>query len=196
MLQVPNAVTALCILINAASLTSTIAYTINLVDKRSLRSMESLPSFDASSDVSVAFSHFHLYVDKVDDLAAYKSLENNLNSFHAVLATKATPLSIGEKKELWRSLLVDDGTNHFHDLPEFKPQNRDVIRQLIAGLGFRVTGFADRLSTRSVLVSSRDPDGVQILISAIKDSSGISNTGVSSQSTNDPCDYGESFNTH
>lgn len=187
-----NAVTALCILINATTITSAIAYAINQVDKKSVRNMESIPSFDAKPDVTVSFSHFHLYVDKVDDLASYKSLENNLNMFHASLDTKTMPLSIGDKRELWKSLLADDETNHSDDVADFKPQNRDIIRQLIAGLGFRVTGYADRLSTRTVLVSSRDSDGVQIIISAMKDSACGDNSKVSPPSMNDACDYGKS----
>jgi hypothetical protein len=187
-----NHINALCILINAATITSAIAYTIKPIDKESFRNMESVLSSDANPDVTVSFSHFHLYVDKVDDLASYKSIENNLNDFHASLATKTTPLSIEEKKELWKTLLADDGTNHIGGIPEFKPQNRDVIRQLIAGLGFRVTGYADRLLTRTVLVSSRDPDGVQIIISATKHALYNDNAKTSRPSPDDLCDYGKS----
>ena len=157
-----------------------------------MESIPVVPSLDVNPDVTVSYSHLHFYVDKVDDLASYKLLEDNLNNFHASLATKTTPLDIAEKKELWKTLLADDGTNHIDDIPKFTPQNRDIIRQLIAGLGFRVTGYADHLLTRTVLVSSRDPEGVQFIISAIKHGACNDNSKITPQSTNDLCEYGMS----
>jgi hypothetical protein len=54
----------------------------------------------------------------------------------------------------------------------FVPQNCDLIKQLIVGFGFRVTGFrfpaaANNDNTRSILVTSKDPKGVQIVVSAV-----------------------------
>ena len=185
-----NARTILCILAIATTYnTSVIAYAVNQMDKAH-RSMGSGPLSDAIPDVAVSFSHFHLYVDKIDDLSIYKSLEKQLNSFHASLKASTVPLSVSEQKNLWRSLLTDDGTNRGDNVPHFTPQNRDIIRQLIAGLGFRVTGYVNRSSTRSVLVSSRDPDGVQIVISAFQHTTGDDDARRVSPSSNDRCDYG------
>ena len=85
---------------------------------------------------AISFSHVHLYVDKVEDLQVYKDLERQANN--------------------------DD-----FPAPEvsFVSQNRDVVKQMIVGLGFRVTR-ARYGSTRSVLVTSKDPRGVQFVVSA------------------------------
>jgi hypothetical protein len=179
---------------NVSYITAVIAYTIIQGDNKVLNRMESVPSVDVNPDVTVSFSHFHMYVDKVDDLANYKSLERRLNTFDESLAMKDGSLSVEEKKQLWRSLELNDGINrNDDDGAQFTPQNCDVIRQLITGLGFRITGYADHASTRTVLVSSRDPNGVQIMISAMKQTTGSIGYSKTSSVTNnkDMCEYGE-----
>ena len=180
-------------LINATVITTVNAYAIIQGSEKSYNKMESTPFIDSNSDITVSFSHFHMYVDEVDDLTKYKSLESKLNVYDASLTAKAVPLDVEEKKKLWRSLGSNDGTaDRDNDVLSFTPQNRDVVRQLIAGLGFRVTGYADNASTRTVLVSSRDPDGVQILVSAMKSISGrVDNSVPTSRSTKYLCDFGE-----
>jgi hypothetical protein len=100
---------------------------------------------DASTNnVQVSFSHIQLYVDCVENISVYKELEDTLND------------NIGGNSH--------DGV--------FVPQNRDIVKQLLAGLGFCVTGArvpSDTVvtNTRSVLVTSKDPEGVQYVITAI-----------------------------
>ena len=184
---------SLYIIINTTYVITAIAYTIIQGNQMSYNNrMESAPIIDLNSDVAVSFSHFHMYVDNVDNLATYKSLEAKLNIFDASLAVESVPLSAEDKKTLWRSLGSDDGKNRNDDVAQYTSQNRDVIRQLIAGLGFRVTGYVDHASTRSVLVSSRDTDGVQIMISAMKRTIGSSDHSGTSAAREDMCDYGES----
>ena len=89
---------------------------------------------------SVRFSHVHFYVDHVELVETYKELENVVNS--------------DEIRE-----------NVNDDL--FVSQNRDVIRQLIVGLGFRVTGYHHGDQTRSMLVTSKDSEGVQFVITSV-----------------------------
>ena len=191
-----NARKVLYIITHASYVTTAIAYAINQVDKQSYKMTEPLPIVNVNPDVAVSFSHFHLYVDKVDELAMYRSLENKLNIFDASLSANAPLPSVEEKKQLWRSLGSAEGMNRDEDEPRFIPQNRDIIRQLIAGLGFRVTGYADHSTTRTVLLSSRDPDGVQIVISAMKHTTGKDNSRIAppptTSSNQNICDYGES----
>jgi hypothetical protein len=141
-------------------------YTINQGDIRPKVAMQTqevvvgLPPVD----VSVSFSHIQLYVDEVEDISVYKLLEDQLNLYGTALATRNAILSLEEKRQLWKSLLpmkILDCSE-----PAFSSHHRDVVKQLIAGLGFRTAGYACNGSTRSVLVSSRDPDGVQILVTA------------------------------
>ena len=120
---------------------------------------------------AVSFSHVHLYVDELEELGVYKALEDRLNLF----ADKATDIGaddtaycIQQKQSLWKSLSGSPSDS----LP-FVPQNRDVVKQLLAGFGFRVTGVryngmhGAMSNTRSVLVTSCDPQGVQIVVTAI-----------------------------
>lgn len=118
------------------------------VDVQSLQDAETAPTSPNNSDdnVQVSFSHVHLYVDHVEDLSFYKHLEDSLSNNQCV-----------------------------NDVP-FVPQNRDVVQQLLAGLGFRVTGARispQQCNTRSVLVTSRDPNGVQFVVTAIDPSSTV-----------------------
>jgi hypothetical protein len=118
-------------------------------------------SVDAKQEPSVSFSHVQLYVDRVEELAVYKELESRLNVFADKMSSSA--MSLVKKKELWLDLF-DSSKDELH---AYVPQNRDVVRQLLAGFGFRVTGVKESSTTRSVLVTSRDPQGVQIIVTAL-----------------------------
>jgi hypothetical protein len=52
---------------------------------------------------------------------------------------------------------------------EFVSHGRDVVKQLIAGFGFRVTGWHGTSYTNTVVVTSKDAHGIQIVVSALKD---------------------------
>lgn len=132
-------------------------------------------------DISmVSFSHVHLYVDHLDDLNVYKTLENQLNEFddrqqESLSSSPPSPSSSTLEKQriLWKSIVSSSDPSSSSPVETFVPHGRDVVKQLLAGLGFRITaasmGYDDAAatsSTRSVLVTSRDIDGVQILITA------------------------------
>ena len=107
----------------------------------------------------IAFSHVQLYVDALEDLAVYKGFEDELNDFYS---KSKDSFSVNEKRELWQAI---SGTIPADD-SAFVSHNRDVVKQLLAGLGFRITAARYADSTRSVLVTSKDPQGVQILVTA------------------------------
>ena len=134
---------------------------------------------------TVAFSHVHLYVDKLEDLSVYKDLEAKLCQFSAQVDPAA---SIEAKRRLWQSLDSSSNSHDDDDTALYVPQNRDVVKQLLASFGFRVTGAryhhhhhrgnsnhqqhgsstTTSTNTRSVLVTSRDPEGVQIVVTALE----------------------------
>lgn len=118
-------------------------------------------------DDAVAFSHVQLYVDHVEDLQVYKDLEDRLNQFAAAAAASQDSDSLAQKKLLWRRGIAGNGTTTSPPPDPFCPQNRDVVKQLLSGFGFRVTGVRYGSLTRSVLVTSRDPKGVQILVTCV-----------------------------
>lgn len=109
----------------------------------------------------IAYSHVHLYVDKLEDLNTYKNYEDRLNEFFSL---GKDLVDEGEKRALWQSI----SGFQVPDDPLFVTSNRDVVRQLLAGLGFRITAarYEATDGTRSVLVTSRDQSGVQILVTA------------------------------
>lgn len=119
----------------------------------------------------VSFSHVHLYVDHLEELEVYKDLENRLSQF-----AKECKAPIGEKleeqRQLWKTIQPDSFSGK--DPSEYVPQNRDLVQQLLAGFGFRITGCrypsdlggGSNCNTRSVLVTSKDPSGVQFLLTA------------------------------
>lgn len=121
----------------------------------------------ATTDVEIYFSHIQLYADSIGSVSEYKDLENALNS----LSLYSSPKSLSEKRELWRSTYPSSDSS-----APFVPQNRDVVKQLLVGFGFRVTGCRlpegnDKTNTRSLLVTSKDPNGVQIVVTAIDEDS-------------------------
>jgi hypothetical protein len=134
------------------------------------------------ANLNVSFSHVQLYVDRVEDIEVYKELERSLNEYAAKRSSSeqetasATGESIDERRKLWESLTTSRGTQ---EKTLFIPQNRDVVKQLIVGFGFRVTGYRfpdqqdnndnddnNKANTRSLLITSRDSSGVQIIVTA------------------------------
>jgi hypothetical protein len=121
----------------------------------------------ATEDNRVSFSHVQLFVDHVEDLEVYKTLESQLLSFCERVNTLSSQ-SLEAKRRLWSSLTrgVPDG-NFETTIESFCPQNRDVVKQLLVSPGFRITGSHYDDHTRTVLVTSREPAGVQILVTAV-----------------------------
>lgn len=116
-----------------------------------------------NNDVQVSFSHIQLYTDQVADINEYKKLEDFLNKFSRMASSEDK----SKNREIWQKL--NPGANL--NLP-FVSQNRDVVKQLLVGFGFRVTGYripkeGCRTNTRSVLVTSKDPHGVQIVVTSV-----------------------------
>ena len=126
----------------------------------------------------VSFSHIHLYVDLVEDVGVYKKMEADLNRLSSRIAEmgeeandgsgdgKAFGLDIEKCRMLYDEITGRSSSENLDE--EFVPQGRDVVKQLLSGLGFRVTGkrMADS-NTRSVLVTTNDPNGVQIVVTAL-----------------------------
>ncbi|KAL3766600.1 hypothetical protein ACHAW5_002016 [Stephanodiscus triporus] len=107
----------------------------------------------------IKFSHVQLYVDRVLPVREYEELEAAIAKFHD-----------GDDD--------DDDDRAGASSSSFATHGRDVVRQLIAGLGFRVTGRypesdagGTRAATRSVLVTSSDPDGARILVTSLGEES-------------------------
>lgn len=132
-----------------------------------------------SLEESVSFSHLHLHVDSVEDVAVYKEMEAGLNQLSSRIAEmQAGSASSGLDTEMCRRVydnIIGRSSPEKLD-EEFIPQGRDVVKQLISGLGFRVTGkrMVGSSNTKSVLVTTKDPNGVQIVVTALNSDSTFS----------------------
>ena len=143
----------------------------------------------SSSAVELSFSHVHMYVDYVDDIKSYKSLEQGLNQFANRTETDGVKRDELSCRALWNDIVNSTGGNGRADLSNiegedemFLSSNRDVVRQLVSGMGFRVTGsrmgssMVEQneenavINTRSVLVTSCDDRGVQFVITSLEPS--------------------------
>lgn len=115
-------------------------------------------------DVDVAFSHVHIYTDHIEELSIYKELEDKLNKFgDSVKDLDDLHLNIEKERELWKTEYMDQNY-----IPTFVPQNRDIVKQLLVGLGFRIIAIRDDEFTRNVVVTTKDPNGVQFVVSSTK----------------------------
>ena len=114
---------------------------------------------------NLKFHHVHLYVDKLDNLESYKVLEDRLNLFGTIASTsirgdRNSEENIEKARKMWKEL----GGN-----PPTKARGaagRDVVRQLLVGPGFRITGSAVSKTTRSFRLTSRDGTGTKIIVTA------------------------------
>lgn len=119
-------------------------------------------------DLQVSFSHIQLYVDDLQDVAVYQQLQTTLHEFHEQRSSRDA--TIQNKKRAWEALAGSTASS-------FVSHGRDIVKQLIAGLGFRIT----RAGPQRLLVTSSDPEGVQFIIMAgpgSDDSSGIFSRGT------------------
>jgi hypothetical protein len=120
----------------------------------------------------VSFSHVHFYVDHLDDLEEYKALEAQLNNFCKEHPT-SNPTTLAHH---W----FDENGNH----QPYVPQRRDIVKQWLVGLGFRITMArypkssvaTVETNTRSVLVTSKDFGGVQFVVTATADTTSNAET--------------------
>ena len=121
--------------------------------------------------MDIRFSHIHLYVDHLEDVDSYKEYEDSVNRFNQEFDSRRIKsdtilYDVNVARETWNTI---QGLSPATE--KYLSYGRDIVRQLIAGFGFRVTGcFPNaqaRYATRSVLVTSSDPKGVQIVISSL-----------------------------
>lgn len=137
------------------------------------------PSQEGKQEIS--FSHVQVYVDGFADLGAYKDLERSLNEFHRRVFNERVT-SLERKRHIWSEVSKSAPS-------AFVPHNRDLVTQLMVGFGFRVTRVrhpSPRESTKSLIVSARDPKGVQFIVTTLDKPSPVTSTqgdGLLSQGT-------------
>ena len=114
----------------------------------------------------ISFSHVQLFVDGFADLAVYQDLERSLNEFHSRVLNEKID-SLEKKRQVWSDI------SKTAPLSPFAPHNRDIVTQLMVGFGFRVTRVRHPTnhhnndeSTKSLVVTARDPKGVQFIVTA------------------------------
>ena len=132
---------------------------------------EVFSSREKRNDQDVSFAHVQLFVDKLEELHVYKVFEKNLNEFHSRIENEESnerfSVTVEGHQHIWMEV---SGSSHAPT--KFTPQNRDIVKQLMAGFGFRVTKASRssthqcKAGTRSFLVTSRDPRGIQFIVTA------------------------------
>lgn len=129
----------------------------------------STSALSSGNDSRLSFSHIQFYVDKIEPLMVYKKLEESLNQFHDTVKPRMT---METKADMWGSVAANLKPT---TAPlDFASHNQDFIKQLLIGFGFRITGFhnfdeCSVATTRSLLFTSKDPNGVQFVVSAARE---------------------------
>jgi len=133
---------------------------------------------DAAEEDYFEFHHVQVFADALLPLSEYKALEARLNE----LAHKGhfDPFSGGmrflgpqahlgrvlEGQRVWDSLSKCGAGEAQQDRPTYVPHGQDLAEQLVVGLGWRVTAEHVGGGTRTLLVTSSDPCGVKLCITA------------------------------
>ena len=128
-----------------------------------------LEDFHISQTLGIRFSHVHVYVDHVKEIEEYKKIEDSINRFHhkfdSVNLQSKFLMDANRGKEILSSM--EDISPAFEG---YLSHGRDIVKQLITGFGFRVTGYypphGDTSTSNTVLVTSSDPTGIQIVVSS------------------------------
>jgi hypothetical protein len=119
-------------------------------------------------------------VDLIRSTEYYLGIENRLNELAArgsfdpftggmrFLEPEAMPEKIEEGRQLWRGIAEKLG-GEVRESENHTGHGQDIVEQLIVGLGWRVTAEYNGTTTRSVLCTSSDAQGVKITISCLKE---------------------------
>ena len=119
------------------------------------------------------FHHTHCYVHKLQPLQYYKDLEQSLTDLSkkgsfdpfsgqaSFLAADALPARIQEARQHWV-----EGVKDAKNPEAYQSVGQDLVEQLIAGCGWRVTAEHVGTSTRTLLVCSEDACGAKFVITA------------------------------
>lgn len=156
----------------------------------------------APTAVDIQFSHIQLYVDTVHPTVEYKMLEASITKFQELFPMNDSGggfVDTSSGEQVWRSMMREEGLQkeaadatkgEGGTVLPFTTHGRDVIKQLIAGFDFRITGCypppssddnhgISRCGTRSVLVTSNDPNGIRILVTSLTEEEEEANDVVS-----------------
>ncbi|KAK3253593.1 hypothetical protein CYMTET_37162 [Cymbomonas tetramitiformis] len=114
---------------------------------------------------SLEFHSVHFYADELASLCDYKKLESQFNQFAENLEGCDVPsLELGA--QLY-SKISGVGSTSLPDPSAYKSSGQDLVRQLISGLGFRITGAHQGVKTSTVILTTRSrSEGVQFVITA------------------------------
>eukprot|EP00937_MAST-01D_sp_MAST-1D-sp2_P000547 g547.t1 len=115
----------------------------------------------AAAGNGLQFDHIHMYADAVEELSVYKELETRWNAFDSKFAAEGGD-DIAKGREIFASLNGGKAV----DPSAYQSSGRDVVRQLVCGAGFRVTGYHDGAESRSVIVTTPDASGAKFVVTA------------------------------
>jgi hypothetical protein len=112
-----------------------------------------------SNTGDLKFDHVHVYADAIEPLQQYKALEDKMNRFGALIGGISGLNDVVAARAEW--LKIEPNAV---DPSAYKSQNQDIVRQLIAGMNWRVIAHCCNASTTSVLVASNDPRGAKFVV--------------------------------
>lgn len=112
-----------------------------------------------SNTGDLKFDHVQVYADAIQPLHEYKALEDKMNRFGAAISGVSGLNDIAAARAEWLKIEPSPA-----DPAAYKSQSQDIVRQLIAGLNWRVIAHCHSASTTSVLVTSNDPRGAKFVV--------------------------------
>ena len=112
-----------------------------------------------SNTGDLKFDHVHVYADSIQPLHEYKALEDKMNRFDAAIGGVSGLKDAATANAEWRKIEPNPV-----DPSAYKSQNQDIVRQLIAGMNWRVIAHCHNASTTSVLVTSNEARGAKFVV--------------------------------
>jgi hypothetical protein len=111
----------------------------------------------------LVFHHVHIFADDLLQVSEYAEMEAKMNAFVGKLDKMGggDSVEIQEARGAWETVEKDA-----LDPASYTSQNQDVVRQLISGMNWRVTGANASPTTSSVLVTSKDAAGAKFVVTA------------------------------
>lgn len=105
------------------------------------------------------YDHLQFFVDTLQPLEYYKSLEQRLNAFAQRVPTgSGAPADVASARDAWCEL----GPSAEPDA--FQVHGRDLVEQMLHAFGWRITGQHAGHGTRSLLLATPDPAGARFVV--------------------------------
>lgn len=109
---------------------------------------------------NLEFDHLHYYVRRLEPLETYQAIEKNMQVLGQIVEKQKW--DVATSRGHWES----SASENLKDPTKYKSTKQDIVKQMLWGFGWRITGFHDGPNSTSVRIQSPAANGVKYIVTA------------------------------